>query len=116
MAELAYPGTSKPSGDENSEQGEEAATINEAEACSRRSYKCVYCKMGFTNAQALGGHMNIHRKDRANLSAPSSSSSSRQAQIPVSISIVLFLPAGVVASSMLLLFLPLAHPIWPGHS
>ncbi|MBA0645427.1 hypothetical protein Goklo_013529 [Gossypium klotzschianum] len=31
----------------------------------RRSYKCVFCKRGFTTAQALGGHMNIHRKDRA---------------------------------------------------
>uniref|UniRef100_A0A7N1A547 C2H2-type domain-containing protein n=1 Tax=Kalanchoe fedtschenkoi TaxID=63787 RepID=A0A7N1A547_KALFE len=31
----------------------------------RRSFGCTYCKRGFTNAQALGGHMNIHRKDRA---------------------------------------------------
>nr|GMD12173.1 uncharacterized protein LOC109155364 [Ipomoea batatas] len=30
-----------------------------------RSYDCVYCKRGFNTAQALGGHMNIHRKDRA---------------------------------------------------
>ncbi|GFZ13554.1 C2H2 and C2HC zinc fingers superfamily protein [Actinidia rufa] len=30
-----------------------------------RSYKCVFCKRGFTTAQALGGHMNMHRKDRA---------------------------------------------------
>lgn len=30
-----------------------------------RSYLCVFCKRGFTTAQALGGHMNIHRKDRA---------------------------------------------------
>lgn len=30
-----------------------------------RSYQCVFCKRGFTTAQALGGHMNIHRKDRA---------------------------------------------------
>ncbi|XP_076936819.1 uncharacterized protein LOC143604127 [Bidens hawaiensis] len=29
-----------------------------------RSYQCHYCKRGFTNAQALGGHMNIHRKDK----------------------------------------------------
>ncbi|XP_040381604.1 zinc finger protein STAMENLESS 1-like [Oryza brachyantha] len=27
-------------------------------------YECTFCKRGFTNAQALGGHMNIHRKDR----------------------------------------------------
>ncbi|KAL9237164.1 hypothetical protein vseg_011748 [Gypsophila vaccaria] len=30
-----------------------------------RTYECTYCKRGFTNAQALGGHMNIHRKDKA---------------------------------------------------
>uniref|UniRef100_A0A7N0UXP7 C2H2-type domain-containing protein n=1 Tax=Kalanchoe fedtschenkoi TaxID=63787 RepID=A0A7N0UXP7_KALFE len=41
-----------------------------------RSYECVFCKRGFTTAQALGGHMNIHRKDRAKprLNHPSSSS------------------------------------------
>ncbi|BBG92459.1 telomerase activator1 [Prunus dulcis] len=32
---------------------------------AKRSYECTFCKRGFTNAQALGGHMNIHRKDRA---------------------------------------------------
>ncbi|KAI3773025.1 hypothetical protein L6452_04222 [Arctium lappa] len=32
---------------------------------NERSYECMYCKHGFTTAQALGGHMNIHRKDRA---------------------------------------------------
>nr|ACY56756.1 ZFP1 [Chrysanthemum x morifolium] len=32
-----------------------------------RSYTCTFCKRGFSNAQALGGHMNIHRKDRARL-------------------------------------------------
>ncbi|KAG5092120.1 hypothetical protein AAZX31_18G169100 [Glycine max] len=30
-----------------------------------KSYSCYFCKRGFSNAQALGGHMNIHRKDRA---------------------------------------------------
>ncbi|KAI9081789.1 hypothetical protein K1719_036051 [Acacia pycnantha] len=32
-----------------------------------RSYECSFCKRGFSNAQALGGHMNIHRKDKAKL-------------------------------------------------
>lgn len=32
-----------------------------------RSFKCSFCNRGFSNAQALGGHMNIHRKDRAKL-------------------------------------------------
>ncbi|KAH6798414.1 hypothetical protein C2S51_034898 [Perilla frutescens var. frutescens] len=32
-----------------------------------RSFRCSFCRRGFSNAQALGGHMNIHRKDRAKL-------------------------------------------------
>ncbi|KAL8039344.1 hypothetical protein ABFS82_10G029000 [Erythranthe guttata] len=31
------------------------------------SYSCSFCRRGFSNAQALGGHMNIHRRDRAKL-------------------------------------------------
>ncbi|XP_047091086.1 uncharacterized protein LOC124702949 [Lolium rigidum] len=33
-------------------------------AATRPYYECVFCKRGFTTAQALGGHMNIHRRDR----------------------------------------------------
>ncbi|CAA0823241.1 Transcriptional regulator TAC1 [Striga hermonthica] len=29
-----------------------------------RLYECVFCKRGFNTAQALGGHMNIHRSTR----------------------------------------------------
>ncbi|GAB2234571.1 hypothetical protein Droror1_Dr00003827 [Drosera rotundifolia] len=36
---------------------------------STHLYDCVFCKQGFTSAQALGGHMNIHRKDRASMSS-----------------------------------------------
>ncbi|KAG6393126.1 hypothetical protein SASPL_147359 [Salvia splendens] len=36
----------------------------ESDKHNGRSYDCSYCKRGFTNAQALGGHMNIHRKDK----------------------------------------------------
>ncbi|XWS55632.1 hypothetical protein CRYUN_Cryun09bG0017600 [Craigia yunnanensis] len=32
-----------------------------------KSYTCSFCKKRFSNAQALGGHMNIHRKDKAKL-------------------------------------------------
>ncbi|CAL0334849.1 unnamed protein product [Lupinus luteus] len=32
-----------------------------------RSYSCNFCKRDFRSAQALGGHMNIHRRDRARL-------------------------------------------------
>ncbi|XP_039163014.1 probable transcriptional regulator RABBIT EARS [Eucalyptus grandis] len=40
-----------------------------------RSYECIFCKRGFSNAQALGGHMNIHRKDKAKLKQSSTISS-----------------------------------------
>ncbi|KAG6593852.1 Transcriptional regulator TAC1, partial [Cucurbita argyrosperma subsp. argyrosperma] len=48
---------------------EQSDRVNEDDSDSfgvKRSYGCIFCKRGFTNAQALGGHMNIHRKDRAN--------------------------------------------------
>lgn len=32
-----------------------------------RSYSCSFCKRKFRSAQALGGHMNVHRRDRARL-------------------------------------------------
>ncbi|GAB2301362.1 hypothetical protein Dimus_035390 [Dionaea muscipula] len=32
-----------------------------------RSYSCSFCKREFRSAQALGGHMNVHRRDRAML-------------------------------------------------
>ncbi|KAI6707513.1 hypothetical protein NL676_010475 [Syzygium grande] len=41
-----------------------------------RSYTCTFCRREFRSAQALGGHMNVHRRDRAKLhqsqSCPSS--------------------------------------------
>ncbi|XP_039778058.1 uncharacterized protein LOC120645321 [Panicum virgatum] len=30
-----------------------------------RSYSCTFCQREFRSAQALGGHMNVHRRDRA---------------------------------------------------
>ncbi|KAI4356504.1 hypothetical protein L6164_000526 [Bauhinia variegata] len=38
-----------------------------------RSYTCSFCRREFRSAQALGGHMNVHRRDRARLKQPSSS-------------------------------------------
>ncbi|GMH20877.1 hypothetical protein Nepgr_022719 [Nepenthes gracilis] len=40
-----------------------------------RHYSCSFCGREFSSAQALGGHMNVHRRDRARLrdnSPPSS--------------------------------------------
>ena len=34
---------------------------------SSSSYTCGYCKKEFRSAQGLGGHMNVHRLDRAKL-------------------------------------------------
>ncbi|KAL3497774.1 hypothetical protein ACH5RR_040506 [Cinchona calisaya] len=32
-----------------------------------RSYTCTFCRREFRSAQALGGHMNVHRRERARL-------------------------------------------------
>lgn len=32
-----------------------------------RSYTCAFCRREFKSAQALGGHMNVHRRDRAKM-------------------------------------------------
>ncbi|TVU23288.1 hypothetical protein EJB05_25643, partial [Eragrostis curvula] len=37
-----------------------------------RSYSCSFCQREFRSAQALGGHMNVHRRDRALLRQVSS--------------------------------------------
>ncbi|KAK7270322.1 hypothetical protein RIF29_23381 [Crotalaria pallida] len=76
--ELSY--TAEEESSKNSSSSEET---DDNMGTGRRSYECVYCKRGFTTAQALGGHMNIHRKDRvvnnshkakSNYHRPSSSS------------------------------------------
>lgn len=68
----------KPGFSEDGDHHSDPENITETvDPSSKRSYECVFCKRGFTNAQALGGHMNIHRKDR-----PKSSSSSKQVLNP----------------------------------
>ncbi|KAB5537627.1 hypothetical protein DKX38_015160 [Salix brachista] len=44
-----------------------------------RSYTCSFCRREFKSAQALGGHMNVHRRDRARLRR----SPPRDAQCPI---------------------------------
>lgn len=58
--EFGHPDDSKCSSEETDRSDQTSD-----EAGTGRSYGCVFCKRGFTTAQALGGHMNIHRKDRA---------------------------------------------------
>ncbi|PUZ78301.1 hypothetical protein GQ55_1G442100 [Panicum hallii var. hallii] len=36
---------------------------------TRQPYKCTFCRRGFPTAQALGGHMNVHRRHRGRSSA-----------------------------------------------
>lgn len=51
--------------EESTNSSEEVADQENNDLGVGRSYECVFCKRGFNTAQALGGHMNIHRKDRA---------------------------------------------------
>ncbi|TMW87016.1 hypothetical protein EJD97_020539 [Solanum chilense] len=48
-----------------------------------RSYTCSFCRREFRSAQALGGHMNVHRRDRARMkqSPPSNSPSVHDHQV-----------------------------------
>ncbi|KAK7284094.1 hypothetical protein RJT34_18833 [Clitoria ternatea] len=55
-----------PDQDYSSKSSSEETEQNDDDMGSGRFYECIFCKRGFTTAQALGGHMNIHRKDRAN--------------------------------------------------
>ncbi|GMH20878.1 hypothetical protein Nepgr_022720 [Nepenthes gracilis] len=49
---------------EEEEDDDEQRSQDNDEMSTVRFYDCVFCRRGFTSAQALGGHMNIHRKDR----------------------------------------------------
>uniref|UniRef100_A0A803L5Z2 C2H2-type domain-containing protein n=2 Tax=Chenopodium quinoa TaxID=63459 RepID=A0A803L5Z2_CHEQI len=52
-----------------------------------RSYTCTFCRREFRSAQALGGHMNVHRRDRARLHHQSTVQSQAQAGSTVNNSI-----------------------------
>ncbi|KAL2336567.1 hypothetical protein Fmac_011013 [Flemingia macrophylla] len=64
----AYPSSN------NEHSWEEQAFANDAAWSSciwpPRSYPCSFCRREFRSAQALGGHMNVHRRDRARLKQP----------------------------------------------
>ncbi|KAL6619946.1 hypothetical protein ACP70R_032035 [Stipagrostis hirtigluma subsp. patula] len=66
---MSSPGPEAPVAAAAGSAGGEAAASTSppapaAAASARPYYECVFCKRGFTTAQALGGHMNIHRRDR----------------------------------------------------
>ncbi|KAI8563961.1 hypothetical protein RHMOL_Rhmol03G0148700 [Rhododendron molle] len=54
----------------NSSWEEQAFAYNSGFIWPPRSYSCSFCKREFRSAQALGGHMNVHRRDRARLKLP----------------------------------------------
>lgn len=51
-----------------------------------RSYSCSFCNREFRSAQALGGHMNVHRRDRAKLKQSNNTSNTIAAVAPQPIS------------------------------
>ncbi|KAL5701988.1 hypothetical protein ACHQM5_027264 [Ranunculus cassubicifolius] len=67
--ESTPPEDSKSSTDESDKKEQ----VND-DAGTGRFYECVFCKRGFNTAQALGGHMNIHRRDKAKNKQPTTSS------------------------------------------
>ncbi|KAF8086609.1 hypothetical protein N665_0619s0003 [Sinapis alba] len=72
-----------------------------------RSYTCSFCKREFRSAQALGGHMNVHRRERARLRLQQSSPSSSTPSPPYSY-------FSMATSHPLTLFPTLSPPSSPG--
>ncbi|XXG87359.1 hypothetical protein AAC387_Pa11g2068 [Persea americana] len=64
-------GQVEESKDSSSEESDRLQIANDVTGTGR-FYACVFCKRGFSTAQALGGHMNIHRRDRARQQTPPS--------------------------------------------
>ncbi|KAH6792500.1 hypothetical protein C2S52_002977 [Perilla frutescens var. hirtella] len=74
-----------------------------------RSYTCTFCRREFRSAQALGGHMNVHRRDRARLhEIPPTPAASSVARPPSS---AILIPTGqeFVANGLCLIY-PLPNP------
>jgi hypothetical protein len=69
----AYGGSSEPSWEEQAFARDAAEHLGGC-VWPPRSYSCTFCQREFRSAQALGGHMNVHRRDRALLRLGGSSS------------------------------------------
>ncbi|KAK9144495.1 hypothetical protein Sjap_004398 [Stephania japonica] len=76
-----------------------------------RSYSCTFCRREFRSAQALGGHMNVHRRDRARLRhSPTGSSAADPASSPSSSSALFFPTQDFVSNGGLCLLYPFPNP------
>ncbi|OIT37121.1 transcriptional regulator superman [Nicotiana attenuata] len=72
-----------------------------------RSYTCTFCRREFRSAQALGGHMNVHRRDRARLhQAPPLASYSNHTSSPNANSTLLIPTQEFVTNGGLCLYTP----------
>ncbi|CAM8978871.1 unnamed protein product [Rhodiola kirilowii] len=73
LAPPQSPGTNNDHNDIEDEESWEVRAFAEDTASGMgtiwppRSYTCSFCRREFKSAQALGGHMNVHRRDRARL-------------------------------------------------
>lgn len=74
-----------------------------------RSYTCTFCRREFRSAQALGGHMNVHRRERARLQL-TSNISPHNTMPSTSNSSLLFPPQQLITNSSLCLLYCLPNP------
>ncbi|CAL5020279.1 unnamed protein product [Urochloa decumbens] len=77
--------TTSPSGevDDDKDLQKQRNDEDDDDEGTRQPYKCTFCRRGFPTAQALGGHMNVHRRHRgrsavAGAAPPQGSSSYEQ--------------------------------------
>lgn len=75
-----------------------------------RSYTCTFCRREFRSAQALGGHMNVHRRDRARLRQSPPVPMADPSSSPPSSSTLLIPTQELVANGGYCLLYPLLSP------